>query len=218
MARKSQTELESLEHSRVALENAKANLQIYALLEEVGYGNDKLDEGKALLEAATEAYNANIREDQETAISKNQLNEKLDELESLYRSHRRRAKVLFANDNNMMIKLDVHHVIPDSYLALMQTMKLFYAEALSNTQVSEALQSLKVSAEELNKTSAMVAEVEELRLNYLNERGESQGATKTKDQALSNLDKWMRSFYAVAGIVLEGNPQLMESLYKSVKS
>ncbi len=212
------TELELLEQSRVALENARANTQIYALLDEVAFGSSKLDEGKALLDAAKEAYNANIKEDQETAVSKTLLDKKLKELETLYRNHRRKAKVLFTNDSTILLKLDVHHAIPVSYLALMQTIKLFYAEALSNTQVSEALQNLKVSSEELTEANTLVTEVELLRLNYLNERGESQGATKSKDEALKNLEKWMRNFYAIAGIVLEDNPQLMESLNKTVKS
>ena len=53
---------------------------------------------------------------------------------------------------------------------------------------------------------------------YLKEKGESQDATKIKDEVFAKLDDWMSEFYAVAKIALEDNPQLLESLGKLVRS
>ena len=50
------------------------------------------------------------------------------------------------------------------------------------------------------------------------EKGETQNATKVKDQAFTAIEKWMRKFYAVANIALEDNPQLLESLGVFVRS
>ncbi|WP_439182311.1 hypothetical protein [Carboxylicivirga taeanensis] len=56
------------------------------------------------------------------------------------------------------------------------------------------------------------------RTTYLLEVGESEAATKAKDEALGKLDRWMSEFYAVARIALEDQPQLLEALGKAVKS
>ncbi len=40
----------------------------------------------------------------------------------------------------------------------------------------------------------------------------------TKNKAFKDLEKYMSSFYAVARIALENEPQLLESLGKLVKS
>ncbi len=108
--------------------------------------------------------------------------------------------------------------MPTTYLSSMDSVKVFYKEALENQEILTALQVLKVSTEELQTTQGLINDVEKLRNEYLNEKGESQEATKVKDEALKQLDKWMRNFYAVASIALEDNPQLIESLGKVVKS
>lgn len=49
------------------------------------------------------------------------------------------------------------------------------------------------------------------------EKGESQDATKKKDEAFRVLTDWVRTCYAVAKIALREDKQLLESLAKLVK-
>ena len=42
-------------------------------------------------------------------------------------------------------------------------------------------------------------------------------ATKDKDKAFAELEKWVREFYAIAKIALEDKPQLLESMGRIMK-
>lgn len=218
MARKSQTELELLEQSRVALENATTNLEIAAALAEVGYDEAKIQEGKALLATAQNTYDTNKQEDVEASLAYDTFDQKKQELQTAYRTHRKRAKVGLEDNPYQLLRLDVHQPIPRSYLNWIDSVKQFYAQATTNPEVLAALQSLKITEQDLLAAQACIPQVEALRQTYINEKGESQNATKTKDQALKTLDQWMRTFYTVAAIALEDQPQLIESLSKVVKS
>ena len=54
--------------------------------------------------------------------------------------------------------------------------------------------------------------------DYQKEKGESQQATKDKNDAFDALDKWVTRFFKVAKIALEDRPQLLESLGKIMKN
>lgn len=218
MAKTSQTELELLEQSRVALENATTNPEIAAALAEVGYDEAKIQEGKALLTTAQNAYDSNKGEGVEASLAYDTFDQKRQELETAYRTHRKRAKVYFSDNPSQLVRLNVHKPIFITYLAWMDSVKLFYAEATTNPEVVAALQTLKITEQELLSTHALIPEVEALRKTYIDEKGQAQNATKTKDQALKALEQWMRSFYKIAAIALDDQPQLIESLSKVIKS
>ncbi|AKP50231.1 hypothetical protein [Cyclobacterium amurskyense] len=63
----------------------------------------------------------------------------------------------------------------------------------------------------------MISDIEAARSEYLQEKGESQDATKEKDATFAKMDDWMSEFYAVVRIGLEDNPQLLEALGKVVR-
>lgn len=214
----SKLDLQTLEQSRIALENAITNPQIAASLNEVGYGKAKLQEGKALLKKAQTAYDANKKEDVEASLAYTRFDGKKKELENEYRAHRKRAKVIFEDNPDILLRLDIHRATPTTYLSWMDSIKQFYTEATTDEAIKTALKTLKVKEDDLLVALGMIPQIEELRKAYLNEKGESQDATKVKDTALKDLDKWMRTFFSIASIALEDNPQLMESLSKLVKS
>ena len=65
---------------------------------------------------------------------------------------------------------------------------------------------------------AAITEMENLRAEYLKEVGESQEATKAKDEAFAKVNDWMSEFFAVAKIAMEDKPQLLGSLVILVRS
>ena len=60
--------------------------------------------------------------------------------------------------------------------------------------------------------------MEQAYADYQKEKGESQQATKDKNNAFDALDKWVVRFFKVAKIALEDKPQLLESLGKTIRS
>ena len=218
MAKNPTTDLEILEQSRVALENATTNPEIAAALAEVGYTTDKINEGKALLATAQEAYDDNKQQDVEVTIAYDAFDQKKQELETAYRTHRKRAKVYFSENFAQLVRLNIHKPAPDAYLKWIDVVKPFYAEATTNPDVITAFQSLKVTEQELLNTQALIPEIGVLRQTYIDGKGQAQNATKIKNQAIEKLEQWMRAFYNMAGIALEDQPQLLESLSKVVRS
>ena len=77
---------------------------------------------------------------------------------------------------------------------------------------------LKVDETHISAQLNLLSDTQKAYENYTKEKGESQQATKDKDDALVALEKWVREFYSVTKIALEDKPQLMEALGKHTKS
>ena len=211
------TDTQALEQFRIALENATANTTISAALAATGYEESVLNEGKALLEAARKAYTDNITEDDESKQAYHAFETKRDELDALYRLHRKKAKILYRNEPVVSKTLGITGRVPDAYIVWLDTIKRFYTTAESSEEIKSQLATLAVSAQDITDALSSINELESTRSEYLREKGESQEATQTKDQAIGELSSWMSDFYAVARIALEDQPQLMEALGKVVR-
>lgn len=216
--KKTTSETALLEQYRVALENASQQPKIAAAMSQLGYDAAKISEGITLLTQTREAYDNNKGEDDDSSEAYDAFATHKQKLAETYRMHRKKAKVVFHDDPVIAEKLDITGPIPKAYLNWLETVKKFYAVALMDADIRAALSSLKITGEDLNDAREAINELESARSGYLMEKGEAQDATKTKDAAFAQMDKWMRKFYAVARIALEDRPQLLEALSKQVKS
>jgi uncharacterized membrane protein YgaE (UPF0421/DUF939 family) len=211
------TDAETLEQYRIALENAETQSEIAAIMAELGYDSTAIAEGKALLEETRNAYNLNKTEDDESSAAYANFTNKKVQLEDTYSIHRKKAKVVFRNDAVTAEKLAITGSMPRSYVKWLETAKKFYSVAATDTEIQGKLARLKISAENITAANTLTAELEQARAEYLREKGESQDATKAKDEAFAKIDDWMSEFYAVARIGLEDSPQLLEALGKVVR-
>jgi len=210
--RASRAESAILERYRVALENVEAQSEIATIMAEFGYDSAMIEEGKQLFTKTREAYDLNVKEDDETSQAYSDFAEKRELLDETYTLHRKKAKVVFRKNLEIMKRLELDDAIPRTYVKWMETVKKFYAEILADTTLQEKIARLKVTVEDLNAANTLVNELEAARSEYLREKGESQDATTEKDTVFSELDDWMSEFYAVARIALEDNIQLLEAL------
>ncbi len=212
------SEAETLERSRVALENVENQPEIAAAMGEMGYDAAKIAAGKAILSNTRQTYDANKTEDHESSAAYAAFDTKRRQLEDLYNLHRKKAKVIFKNDVLTAEKLAITGTLPRAYIKWIENVRRYYTVANEDTDIQTKLSMLKVSTEEIAEGLSLINEVENNRANYLREKGESQEATKTKDAAFAVLDDWMSEFFAVAKIALEDKPQLLESLGKRVRN
>jgi len=214
---KSVTETAQLEQWRVALENAETQSEVAESLAELGYDTETITAGKTLLGETRAVYDRNQTEDDETNEAYNLFKTAKDNLAKNYRVHRKKAKVVFLNDVVILRRLALDGTLATAYIPWLETVKKFYDEA-SDSKIIERLSRLKITAEDITECNNLVAAVENARAEYLREVGESQDATKEKDNAMARMQTWMSEFYAVARIALEDHPQLLEVLAKPVKS
>ena len=207
-----------LEQYRVALENATAQPEVSAELEEFGYDATKLSEGSQLLQATRIAFDSNQRENSETTQASLVLGAAREILENSYSSLRKRAKVVFMNDTEVLKRLELDHAISDAYTPWLESVTKFCNNLKSDATLLPRLARLKVTPAQVDEALAQIDVVNKARAEYLRESGESQAATQVKDEAFVKIDKWMSEFYAVARIALEDKPQLLEVLGKKVKN
>ena len=207
-----------LEQDSHALTNAKNQPEIARALADVGYDTEVLNEGETILNATRQAYEANQTEDDETSEAYQAYSSLLERLEKIYSRHRKKAKVIFDGNMVIMDRLNISGALPRAYVSWLETVRRFYVVALEDAAIQEELLRLRVTPEEINECTRLIAELVNARSNYLREKGESQAATDTKNKAFDKLDQWMGDFYKVARIALEDQPQLLEALGKTIKN
>lgn len=183
-----------------------------------GYDTTKIEIGNQLWQQANNAYNTNKSEDDETFEAYTTFSNQKKQLTQTYNLHRKKAKIIFRKKPVTLEKLAVTGTKPQAYINWLETLKKFYSTANTSAEIQEQLQTLNISQEEITNTITQINNLESARANYLKEKGESQDATKAKDQAFAKIEDWMRDFYAVASIALEDQPQLIEALSKQIKS
>lgn len=211
------SEVETLEQYHVALDNAKTQPEISAIMDELGYDSTVIAEGKVLLAEIRTAYNLNKTEDDEPSAAYADFSVKKAQLDKIFNIHRKKAKVIFRNDSLAVGKLAISGAMPRTYIKWLEAAKRFYCVASTDTTIQGKLSRLNISANDLTTANTIILELEVARSEYLKEKGESQVATKTKDTVFAKMDDWMSEFYAVAKIGLEDKPKLLEALGKTVK-
>jgi hypothetical protein len=211
------SEADTLELYRVALENAETQSEIATVMAELGYDSTKITEGKNLLAETRSSYDFNKTEDDETSAASAAFSDKKAELEKVFKLQRKKAKVIFRNDSLTADKLAISGEMPRTYIKWLEAAKKFYSVATTDTDIQTKLSRLAITADSLTAANTLITELEAARAEYLKEVGESQDATKAKDAAFAKMDDWMSEFYAVARIGLEDNPQLLEALGKIVR-
>jgi hypothetical protein len=216
--RASRAESVIIECYRVALENIEAQTEIATIMSEFGYDSAMIEEGKNLFTKTRQAYDLNVKEDDEALQTYSNYQTKKKQMEVTYSLHRKKAKVIFRKDLVIMKRLVLDGSVPKAYVRWLEFVKKFYSEMLSDTELQTKIARLKVTADDLNAANALLTELETARADYLREKGESQDATEQKDSAFVELDDWMSEFYAVAKIALEDNIQLLEALGEIVRN
>lgn len=105
-----------------------------------------------------------------------------------------------------------------AYVKALQEIKTFYEQAQSHSEAKPLLEKFKIDKTAVDAQEAQIQQVESLRNKYEKEKGENQDATQQKNKAFTELSDWVKEFYAVAQIVLDDRPQLLESIGKFVRT
>lgn len=207
-----------LEQCQIAFQNAEQNTVIKEELATVGYDNTKMAEGQALYDTAYSKYGTHETTENNKKVAYLAYSDQEGVLKKLYSTHRKRAKIEFSEQPSILIQLEITKSIPTKYVDWVKTIIVFYNVALASDEIKSGLATLKVSEEDLISTQAKIAPMESAYADYKNAVGIAEEDTREKNEAINNLDFWMRKFYKVAAVALEDNPQLLESLGKQVKS
>lgn len=207
-----------LQNYGAMFENLGKNLDLKTELAEYGYDETKISEGKTLFTTAQNAYNNNLTQTREEVSATKTYQQKYEQTLEAYITHRKKARIVFDEDPQALQTLKLKGKASKIIATSIQEMKEFYSVLNTTETLKTAVATLKITAENITQQLANLTQVEKDYATYLAEKGESQQATKDKNKAFAELEKWVNKFYRVAKIALEDRPQLLESLGKFIKS
>lgn len=218
MAKKYLSNFEMLQSYSVIFENFKKNEDLAKELAEYGYGIEKMSNGKDLLDKANELYSINIQKKQEETTSSVNYQKIYTEVTQMYSSHRKRAKIIFKNDENILRNLRINGASVRTKSEYTEDIKVFYGTLSHSEELKNKLKQVKVFPEEIEEQLIKINQVKTAYEDYLKYKGESQQSTKDKNKAFDSLDKWVKDFYQIAKLTFEDRPQLLEIFGKFVRS
>lgn len=171
-----------------------------------------------MYDKANELYLKNKKENADETTASLEYRKKLDELLEIYTNHRKRAKVVFRDQADTLKLLALSGSASRNRAGLLKEIEILYVNLNNNETLLNEVKIMKISAEDIKSQIQRLNDVQTAHANYLQEKGESQQATKDKNEAFAKLEKWVRNLYAVAKIALEDKPQLLEGIGKIIKS
>lgn len=198
-------------------ENINKNDVLKTELAEYGYDETEIAKGKALYDDASQKLDLNKTETAEEKLAYDAFAKKFGELKKTYATDRKKVKIIYKDDDRTLSALAVKGVASIRTVALLDDMDTLYKQLQTNETLRNPLKRLKITDEHIAAQLTLLEEVKKKYSDYLKEKGESQQATKDKDEALAKLEKWVREFYAITKIALEDKPQLLESVGKLVR-
>ena len=199
-------------------ENLSKEGDLKTELAEYGYDENKISEGKALYNEARKYFDINLKETREETSASLAFQEKYQNIQKKYSVHRKKARIVFEENEEALRQLKLKGNASRAIASAMEEMRAFYQLLDTTPSLLTPLKQLKISEQDVKSQLQEFPEVEKAYATYLQEKGESQQATKDKNKAFEALDKWMSKFYKVAKIALEDRPQLLEALGKFVRN
>lgn len=195
-------------------ENISKNNILKTELAEYGYDETEIAKGKALYDAASQKLDINKTETAEEKLAYDAFDKKFEELKKVYATDRKKVKIIYKEDNRTLSALAAKGVASIRTGALLDDMDTLYKQLQANETLRNPLKRLKITDEHISSQLTLLEEVRKAYASYIQGKGESQQATRDKDEAFAKIEKWVREFYSIAKIALEDKPQLLESLGK----
>lgn len=205
-------------NAQVAIDNALGNPAISKALAAFGYDETKLSAGKALYETALNLHKQQKKEYGEQYAATGELNAAFNSANKTYMLNLRVARVALRTQAVAAEAMRLNGRRKKTYAGWVEQATLFYGNALDNAEIQATLAEFGIDEKKLKAGQAAVQEVQTLLKAQLTEKGEAQGATEARDEALEALMDWLGDFFAIARIALEDDPQLLEMLGIVVES
>lgn len=198
--------------AQVAIENAISDTEVKSLLTVFGYGDDRLNTGKALLDTVNQLQQQQQKEYGDQFEATDALNETWDNANKEYMRLVKVARIALKSEHACYLKLDLIGRRKESLSGWLKQAKQFYLNALADNVVLEKMAEFGMSQEKLEAGKTLVEQTETANAAQKKEKGEAQEATQKRDEALDDLEEWLSDFIAIARIALEDHPQLIEKL------
>ncbi len=198
--------------AKTMIENALSDNTVKTAMANYGYDEAKLHAGKALYDKASELDLAQKKEYGEKVAATTEFNNLWAEADQQYMKTLKVARIvlktLYKADQAVML----YGVRKQSFNGWQEQAVSFYANILSDPQLLEAMARYGYPEDKLKEEYEMVKQVIEKELQQKKEKGESEQATRTRDQKLDELAVFISEMRGIAKVALADTPDYLEKL------
>ncbi|CEN50029.1 conserved hypothetical protein [Capnocytophaga canimorsus] len=115
-----------LQNFGAMFENLSKEGDLKTELAEYGYDDAKIAEGKALYDEARKTFDANIKETREETSASLAFQEKYQNVQKKYSTHRKKARIVFEDNEEALRQLKLKGSAARAIATAMEEMRAFY--------------------------------------------------------------------------------------------
>ncbi len=212
MPKSKETIEERLASAQLAIESALNDTGIQTALATYGYPLDRIEEGKALHTSVLALHqNQQVRYG-DLFAAKDALIALKRQAYLTYMRYVKVARVVFMEQRGTLHKLGLTSARKRSLTGWLLQAEQFYTNALLDATITSALSTHGVTVQQLEAGKIQIGEVAARKIVRTGHKGTAQAATRSRDEALERLERWLVSFRAMARVALEDQPHTLEKL------
>lgn len=195
-----------------AVEGALADEMIRAAVAPFGYTEERLLEGRALVEEAQRLVAKQRLEYGEQYEASQQVQQAWATARTAYARTLKVARIALRGNSLAEGALLLRGERHERLSGWLEQATTFYRNLLDTPDLLAALHPFGYTPAVLAHEVALVEAVRAASIAQQYEKGEAHAATQQRDAALATLDAWLADFKAIAQVALAANPQWLEKL------
>lgn len=209
---------ELLYQSGLRINNSLGDSKILDAVSPMGYPEEKLNEGAALLAEAVTKVETQKREYGEVDEAYDRFGNEREAAHRMYMDTVNICRVAFKDDVKAATTLELNGRRARTISGWLKQTRSFYRALLDNDDWKAALAVYGQTEEKLTANLAAVEQVARASETVRKEMGDAQNATAERDMKLEELADWVNDYEVIARIALADKPQLLEKIGIVVKS
>ena len=198
--------------AKIMIENALSDDAVKTALASYGYDETKLQAGKALYDECFELDLTQKKEYGEKVAATTEFNNLWAEADEQYMKTLKVARIVLKNLYKANQAVLLYGTRKQSFNGWQEQAVSFYANILKDSQLLEAMALYGYPEDRLQQEYQTVKEVIEKELQQKKEKGESEQATRTRDQKLDELAVFISEMRGIAKVALSDTPDYLEKL------
>jgi len=200
---------------KIAFVNAKQP-DILNALQTAGYTEQRLDELTAELSNFENLCEAQKMEFAEQNAETQKFEQKKAEINEIFLMHRRMVKIVFKNDLQAQIALNLGTPVKMAYAEWLRIVSNFYSQLSKSEALQAETTKIGITETVVADTLAAIAELTALKDSQKKETAEAQAATEKRDKAFDAIYEQYSDLMGYAKALLKGN-QMLEAMGVVVK-
>ena len=209
---------EILHQAGLRINNSLGDDEIKNAVAGLGYTEEKLNQGKTLLNDSLNLYETQLKEYGDMDAAQDKLKTIRKGAYGNYITHLTIARIAFKNDVQAISTLELSGTRATTLSGWLSQARNFYNSLLASEEWKLAMAGYGQTQAKLVESLENVEGVARAAENVKKEMGDAQNATQERDMKFEELTEWLGDYDQIAEIALAGKPQLLEKIGIVVKS